>query len=106
MSTVTKSDIVERVKDATGFPRADSVDLVESLLDILKNTVLSGDSVKVAGFGTFQVKKKSARKGRNPQTKAPLLISQRQVLTFKPSLLLRRALNPEPGARPVRPKGR
>lgn len=108
MSTVTKSDIVERVKDATGLPRGDSLALVESLLDIVKSSVMGGESLKILGFGTFQVRGKSARKGRNPQTQEALVIRERKVLTFKASLLLRQALNAErnDSGRPVRPRGR
>lgn len=100
MNTLTKADLVERVKDATGLPRADSVAVVEQLLAVVKTTLTEGESLKVAGFGTFQVRRKAARKGRNPQTAEPMMISERSVVSFKPSRLLRAALNP------VNPKGR
>ena len=91
-NTVTKADIVERVRDVTGLSWAESGTLVEALLETVKLTLEGGENVKISGFGTFQVRAKAARKGRNPQTAANIVIPRRRVLTFKPSHVLRDSL--------------
>ena len=93
METVTKSDIVDRLRDVTGLPRSDSSVLVDALLDLMRDNFFAGRSIKLPGFGTFQVRQKAARLGRNPQTRGPIVIQPRQVLSFKPSLVLRQSLN-------------
>jgi integration host factor subunit alpha len=90
---MTKADIVEKLHATTGFSRKESTDLVESLLSILKNTLEDGEKIKIHGFGNFEVKQKKDRAGRNPATGAALTIEARRVLTFKPGILLRQAVN-------------
>ncbi len=91
--TMTKSDLVERVHDEVGFSKKEASDLVECVLEIVKSALENGEKVKISGFGNFVVREKEARKGRNPQTEQPITIPARKVLTFKPSQVLRAALN-------------
>lgn len=91
--TLTKADLVERVQDDLGLARKDSADLVDGVLEILKQALERGEKVKISGFGNFTVRQKSARPGRNPQTEQPIVIPKRRVLVFKPSQVLRAALN-------------
>jgi len=90
---MTKADIVENVSRACGFAKKESYDLVESVFSIVKATLESGQEVKISGFGKFEVKQKNARRGRNPQTGESIILDPRRVLTFKPSNLLRAAIN-------------
>jgi integration host factor subunit alpha len=92
---VTKADIVERVTEKTGFTKKQSQELVESVLEIVKTTLESGENVKITGFGKFEVKQKANRRGRNPQTGESITIESRRILSFKPSTLLRSAINKE-----------
>ena len=68
-------------------------ELVELVFDIMKGTLESGEKIKVAGFGNFEVKSKSDRRGRNPQTGEEITITARRILTFKPSQVLKNAIN-------------
>ena len=96
--TITKSDLTERLRASTGLSWAESGDLIDVTLEIMKETLEAGENLKVSGFGSFLVRQKAARRGRNPQTAERILIARRRVLTFKPSLGLRAALN---GAEPA-----
>lgn len=89
---VTKDDIVARVHEV-GFTKKQSVDLVETLIEILKNKLEKGEDVLISGFGKFCVKKKSQRRGRNPATGEDLILRERQVITFKCSGKLRNRIN-------------
>jgi integration host factor subunit alpha len=89
---LTKNDIVEKVNDL-GFTKKKSIETVESLLEIIKATLESGDDVLVSGFGKFCVKQKQARRGRNPATGSDLTLRERKVITFKCSGKLRSKLN-------------
>ena len=90
---MTKADLVERIQANTGFTKKESADMLESVFSIMKNTLEAGEKIKIAGFGNFEVKQKKDRKGRNPQTGESITIEARKVLSFKPSTLLRQALN-------------
>ena len=90
---MTKADIVERIHQKIGFSKKESSEMVESVFSILKNTLESGEKIKIAGFGNFVVKQKSDRRGRNPQTGDTITIVARRILTFKPSQLLMNAIN-------------
>jgi len=90
---VTKADIVERVSEKIGVTKIESQDLVESVLSLLKNTLEAGEDVKISGFGKFEVKQKKDRRGRNPQTGETITIEARQILSFKPSSVLKAAIN-------------
>lgn len=91
--TVTKADVVDRVREATGLAWSESSELVEAVLEVMKRTLTAGETLKVSGFGSFVVRAKRPRRGRNPQTSEALEISARRVLTFKPSLVFRKELN-------------
>ena len=93
---VTKAEIVERVSEKTGLSKKETQDLVESVFSLLKSTVENGEDLKISGFGKFEVKQKNDRKGRNPQTGEAIIIEARRILSFKPSALLRTAVNSEP----------
>ena len=90
---LTKADIAQAVADGTGLPLKRSAGIVESLLEIMKRTLASGEDVLVSGFGKFAVKDKSARRGRNPATGEAMTLAARRVVTFKSSGKLRRKLN-------------
>ena len=92
---MTKAEIVEQIYERVGFSKKEAAELVEKVFDIIKDTLADGEKVKISGFGNFVVRQKEARKGRNPQTESPITIPARRVLTFKPSQVLRAALNPE-----------
>ena len=90
---MTKADLAEKIQDAAGFTKKESADMLEYVFTIIKDTLESGEKLKITGFGNFEVKQKKARRGRNPQTGEAVTIEARRVLTFKPSALLKQALN-------------
>ncbi len=90
---MTKADIVERIHQKIGFSKKESSEMVESVFGILKNTLETGEKIKIAGFGNFVVKQKADRRGRNPQTDDTITIAARRILTFKPSQVLKNAIN-------------
>ena len=92
--TMTKADIIENVYERVGgFSKKEAAQIVEAVFDIIKKTLESGEKIKLSGFGNFVVRDKNARIGRNPQTGDEITISARRVLTFKPSQVLKNALN-------------
>ncbi|BBO72707.1 integration host factor subunit alpha [Desulfosarcina widdelii] len=90
---LTKHDIVDQIQNQLGIPRNVSADVTETLLEIIKATLASGEDVLVSGFGKFCVKDKQERKGRNPATGEDMMLKPRQVVTFKCSGLLRNKVN-------------
>src|SRR5689334_17628595 len=90
---MTKADIIEGVYEKVGFSKKESAEIVELVFDTFKETLERGDKIKISGFGNFQVRQKKARVGRNPQTGKEIEISARRVLTFRPSQVLKSALN-------------
>jgi integration host factor subunit alpha len=90
---MTKADIVEKVANQTGFTKTDSIEVVEELFALIKDTLEAGEIVKVSGFGNFEVKEKSDRRGRNPQTGEEIVIEARRILTFKASAMLKTSIN-------------
>jgi integration host factor subunit alpha len=98
---MTKAEIVETIYERVGFSKKESADLVETVFEIIKETLAAGEKVKISGFGNFVVRQKNERKGRNPQTGEEIRLPARRVLTFKPSLVLKNVLNDEaPGEEP------
>jgi len=89
---MTKIDIVNSVYEDLGISKKDSVRIVESVFEIIKDELGKGKAVKISGFGKWTVKAKKERKGRNPQTGEALTIDARSVITFKPSNVLRDAI--------------
>lgn len=94
-NTVTKADLVEKVYERLGFSKKEAADLVELVFDMLKDSITTGEKVKISGFGNFVVRSKKSRIGRNPQTGDQITISARHVLTFRPSQVLKAMLNGE-----------
>ncbi len=93
---MTKADIVESIYERVGFSKKESAELVETVFEVIKEALVSGEKVKFSGFGNFIVREKNARKGRNPQTGEEIQLEARRVLTFKPSLVLKNELNEAP----------
>jgi integration host factor subunit alpha len=91
--TLTKAELVSIVSEKCSFSRQESVQIVDQVFQILKETLEKGEKVKISGFGNFITREKRARKGRNPQTGEEIIISGRRVLTFKPSAMLRKVVN-------------
>ena len=87
--TLTRMDLTEAVFREVGLSRNESSDLVESVLDHLSNALVNGESVKISSFGTFNIRDKTARVGRNPKTGVEAEIPPRRVLTFRPSTLMK-----------------
>jgi len=93
---MTKADLVETIYEKIGFSRKESAEIVDLVFDLMKETLESGEKIKISGFGNFMVRQKRSRKGRNPQTGKEIQITARRVLSFKPSQVLRKALNETP----------
>ena len=91
--TMTKADLVREVYENIGFSKKEASDLVECVLEIMKSSLENGEKVKVSGFGSFLVREKEPRRGRNPQTDQSIIISGRKVLVFKASPVLKTSLN-------------
>ncbi len=91
--TLTKANIVEAVAEQTGYPKNQSINTIETLLEIMKRTLESGEDVLVSGFGKFCVKEKRERRGRNPATGEDMMLEPRRVVTFRCSQQLRDKIN-------------
>jgi integration host factor subunit alpha len=89
---VTKDDIVARIHEV-GFTKKQAVDLVETLIEIIKSNLQKGEDVLISGFGKFCIKKKNQRRGRNPATGEDLMLRERRVITFKCSGKLRNKID-------------
>ncbi|MCC7320389.1 MAG: integration host factor subunit alpha [Rubellimicrobium sp.] len=87
--TLTRMDLAEAVHAAVGLSRNDSSELVESVLQHVSDALVRGESVKISSFGTFSVREKAARVGRNPKTGQEVPIHPRRVLSFRPSHLMK-----------------
>jgi integration host factor subunit alpha len=91
---MTKAEIVQALYSKVGgFSRKESAELVDLVFEMMKETLGKGEKIKVSGFGNFVLRDKRQRPGRNPQTGQPIRISERRVLTFKASQILKQALN-------------
>ncbi|MFO7971937.1 MAG: integration host factor subunit alpha [Desulfobacterales bacterium] len=89
---LTRNEIVQKVNDL-GFSKKKSNEIVSTLLEIIKSNLEDGENVLVSGFGKFQVKEKSQRRGRNPETGEDMIIEGRRVIRFKCSGKLRKRIN-------------
>jgi len=89
---MTKADIIERLHQRLGLSKKEAYGHVEALFEMMKDSLSSGDRVKIAGFGSFDVRQKHDRRGRNPQTGDAITIKARRVLTFKASQVLKEKL--------------
>ena len=91
--TVTRSDLSEAVYQTVGLSRTESADLVELFIDEICACIVRGESVKVSSFGSFIIRSKGQRVGRNPKTGEEVPISPRRVMVFKPSNVLKQRIN-------------
>lgn len=95
---MTKAEIVQALYTKVGgFSKKESADIVDLVFEMMKETLGRGEKIKISGFGNFVLRDKRQRPGRNPQTGDPIKISERRVLTFKASQILKQALNPKNG---------
>lgn len=101
---MTKAEIIEQIYEKVGFSKKESSEIVELIFDTMKETLERGEKIKISGFGNFVVRQKRPRIGRNPQTGEEIEISARRVLTFRPSQVLKSALNE--GREPSTPASR
>lgn len=90
---LTKERIITQVYEKAGLSKVKSREAVETLLEIIKDTLASGDNVLISGFGKFIVRSKGPRRGRNPQTQEALELKARKVVVFKTSGVLRNKIN-------------
>jgi len=86
---MTKADLIELIYERIGFSKKEAAQAVETVLESIKGSLEQGEVVKIVGFGNFVVRRKLARKGRNPKTGEEVTITPRQVVTFKPSQVLK-----------------
>ena len=90
---MTKADIISEVFDKVGLPKQDAEELVEMILDTIKQTLKDGQTVKLSGFGNFVVRQKRSRKGRNPKTGERVDVPAKKVPYFKPGKELKELIN-------------
>ncbi|GAA4041492.1 integration host factor subunit alpha [Parerythrobacter jejuensis] len=89
VGTLTRADLAETINRKMGFSRAESLDMVESILEHMCGALKKGENVKISGFGSFVLRDKKERVGRNPKTGVEVPITPRRVMTFRASQLLR-----------------
>ncbi len=90
---MTKADLIESIYEKVGLSKKESSQIVELMFDLIRARLESGGKVKISGFGNFTIREKHVRRGRNPQTGDEIKIAARNVLTFKASPVLKKALN-------------
>jgi integration host factor subunit alpha len=93
MNTVTRAQLAESIYTQVGLSRNESADLLETVLERMSSALAAGESVKISGFGTFSVRQKGRRIGRNPKTGVEVPILPRRVLVFRPSQVLKAHVN-------------
>lgn len=93
---MVKSDIIERLANANGYSRAENLALVDAILAIIKETLADGEAVKISRFGSFTIRDRTTRRGRNPHTGEEIAINARRILMFKPSPILENMINKFP----------
>jgi integration host factor subunit alpha len=91
--TLTKAMIVDTIHDQLGYPKNKSAEMLEMLLELIKDNLQRGEDVLISGFGKFCVKEKNERRGRNPATGTDMVLDKRRVVTFRCSHLLREKIN-------------
>ena len=91
--TLTRADLAEAVVQRVGLPRNESQELVELILREMSSTLATGDSVKLSSFGSFGIRQKGQRVGRNPKTGEEVPITPRRVLVFRPSNIMKDRIN-------------
>jgi len=90
---LTRKELSETINNKLGYPKSSCTKLVDAFLSSMKSTLINGESIKLVHFGTFTVKDKNPRKGRNPQTGEQIIIKKRQMISFRPSKKLRQQIN-------------
>jgi integration host factor subunit alpha len=95
VATLNKAQIVENLFSKNLFTKGEASHIIETLFELMKQSLEDGEDVLISGFGKFLLKEKSRRMGRNPQTGEPLMLPPRKVVTFKCSGVLREAMNRE-----------
>jgi integration host factor subunit alpha len=95
--TITRADLSEAVHRQLGLARSESADLVKLVLDRVADKLVEGETVKLSSFGTFMIRAKNGRMGRNPKTGQAVPITPRRVLVFRPSQVMRNIVNGEEG---------
>jgi len=90
---MTKIDIVDKICEKAGFRNKEGAKIVETVFDIIKETLQREDKILISGFGNFVTRNKRARRGRNPKTGVDIEITPRRILMFKPSEVLKDSLN-------------
>ena len=93
MKTITRADVAETIYEEIGLSRKDSNDILDMILDEITQELVSGQDVKLSSFGTFSLRDKKARAGRNPKTGVDAVITPRRVISFKPSQIMRKGIN-------------
>ncbi|MFQ5588575.1 MAG: integration host factor subunit alpha [Nitrospiria bacterium] len=88
-----KSDLADQVVEKLGVSKKESTDILQMVLDAIREALEKGETVKIAGFGNFVVREKKARKGRNPKTGEEIGITPRRVVTFRPSQVFKKFVN-------------
>ncbi len=91
--TLTRADLSEAVHREVGLSRTESAELVKAIIDAVAESVVEGDRVKLSSFGTFMVREKGGRVGRNPKTGQEVPITPRRVLVFRPSQVMKSRIN-------------
>ena len=91
--TITRADLAEKIYQRIGLSRNESAALVETVLDEIANTLIKGDTVKISSFGSFSIRQKGDRVGRNPKTGVEVPITPRKVLVFRASHVLKDRMN-------------
>ena len=92
MARLTKQDVVGKIADAAGLNKKDANSALDAVISTIRDSLKAGDAVGLIGFGTFEVKTRAPREGRNPQTGDPIRIPEKKVPTFKPGKQLREAV--------------
>ena len=92
-SNLTRKELAQTINEKLGFSQRSSGELVDSVFEVLKKTLLQEESIKLVQFGTFTVRKKTSRVGRNPRTGETMEISKRSMVSFRPSKVVRESLN-------------
>lgn len=98
--TLTRADLAEAVVEKVGLPRNESQELVERVLDEISGSLADGDAVKLSSFGSFGIRQKGERVGRNPKTGQEVPITPRRVLVFRPSNIMKDRINKGHSRRP------
>lgn len=93
MKTITRADVAETIYEEIGLSRKDSNDILDMILDEIVKELSAGNDVKLSSFGTFSLRDKKERSGRNPKTGVEAVISSRRVISFKPSQTMRKQIN-------------